>query len=86
MQMTIRLPEDDKKRIDALVRKTGLKQSDIARLAIKHFLENLETENRDEERPADRAKDLIGAARSGISDLGSRHRFHLLNRIREHRS
>jgi predicted DNA-binding protein len=30
MQMTIRLPEDDKKRIDALVRKTGLKQSDIA--------------------------------------------------------
>ncbi len=81
MQMTIRLPDDYKERIDIIAAKTGLKKSDIARLALQRFLETFEKEAL-EERPARRAHDLMGVVNSGIPDLGTNHRKHLTQKMR----
>jgi metal-responsive CopG/Arc/MetJ family transcriptional regulator len=81
MQMTIRMPDEYKSRIDEIVNKTGLKKSDIARIAIKNFLEGFEAREQGK-KPAAEAKDLIGVVDSGIPDLGTNHRRHLLNKIK----
>ena len=39
MQLTIRMPDEYGEKIAALARKMGLKKSDIARLALKQFIE-----------------------------------------------
>jgi hypothetical protein len=83
MQMTIRMPEEYKARIEELSSRTGLKKSDIARLAIKKYLEDFFDALDQEDRPFDRCKDLIGVVGSGIPDLGTNHRRHLLSRIQE---
>ncbi|MFP4035294.1 MAG: CopG family ribbon-helix-helix protein [Desulfovermiculus sp.] len=82
MQMTIRLPDEYKTRIDDIALRTGLKRSEVARLAIKQFIERLDSQST-EERPASKAQDLLGVTESGVSDLGTGHRRHLLKRMRE---
>lgn len=82
MQMTIRLPDEYKTRIDDIALRTGLKRSEVARLAIKQFIEDFDSQ-RAEERPAARARDLLGVAESGVSDLGTEHRRHFLRRMQE---
>ncbi len=76
------MPDEYKARIEEVALKTGLKKSDIARLAIKNFLENFEAKGQ-EEKSVTRARDLIGVVSSGISDLGTNHRQHLINLMRE---
>jgi hypothetical protein len=82
MQMTIRIPDEYKARIEDVSGKTGLRKSDIARMAIKKFLEDFDIQAR-EDRPSGKVQDLIGVVSSGISDLGTNHRQHLLNLMRE---
>jgi predicted transcriptional regulator len=81
MQLTIRMPQEFNEKIEILAEKMGLKKSDIARLALKEFIEeNLAADDR---VPYDKVKHLLGAAESGIKDLGQRHREHLIKKIRK---
>ena len=81
MQMTIRMPDEYMEGIEKIAKKTGLKKSDIGRLAIKKLLESFEASEQ-EKYPTDKAQDLIGVVDSGIPDLGTNHRRYLLDKIR----
>jgi predicted DNA-binding protein len=81
MQLTIRMPPEYKEKMETLAQRTGLKKSDIARLALKAFIEENLTE--DSKAPYDKIKHLLGTAESGIKDLGQRHREHLTKKIRK---
>jgi predicted transcriptional regulator len=81
MQLTIRMPQDYKEKIEILAERMGLKKSDIARLALKDFIDgNL---GADDKAPYDKVKHLLGSAESGIKDLGQRHREYLMKKIRK---
>ncbi len=81
MQITVRLPDEDAEKIDLLSKRLGMKKSDIIRLVIRRFVEENSPGN--ERTPFDRVKDLVGGGASGIPDLGSRHREHLLKKLRK---
>jgi predicted transcriptional regulator len=81
MQLTIRMPEEYKERIEILAERMGLKKSDIARLALKEFIE--ENTATDGQSPYDKVKHLLGTAESGIKDLGQRHREYLIKKIQK---
>jgi len=81
MQLTIRIPDEYSLRIEKLTEKMGLKKSDIARLALKQFLDENSIE--DKEKPFDKIKHLLGTAESKIDDLGQRHRDYLIQKIKK---
>lgn len=81
MQFTVRMPDEYGKKIAVLAEKMGLKKSDIARLAVKQFIE--ENLDRDQSTPFHKVKHLLGSAESGIKDLGQRHRDHLIKKTRK---
>jgi antitoxin component of RelBE/YafQ-DinJ toxin-antitoxin module len=81
MQLTIRMPEEYKERIEILAERMGLKKSDIARLALKEFIE--ENTATDGQSPFDKVKHLLGTVESGIKDLGQQHREYLIRKIRK---
>ena len=81
MQFTIRIPDDYGEKIASLAHEMGLKKSDIARMALKQFIdENLKT---GKNKPFEKVKHLLGSAESGIKDLGQHHGKHLANRIKK---
>ena len=75
-QITIRLPGTLRRRLDRAAKSVGRRRSDLARLAVQRYLDELESESAP--RPYERVRDLLGSVDSGVSDLGSRHRDHLL--------
>ena len=75
-QITIRLPETLRRRLDRMAKNVGRRRSDLARLAVQRYLDELEGASAP--RPYERVRDLLGSVDSGVSDLGSRHREHLL--------
>jgi predicted DNA-binding protein len=79
-QLTIRMPEEYLADIEKIATSTGLKKSDITRLAIKKYIEDYTVEK--EINHYGRAKDLIGVVESGISDLGKNHRNYLIQKIK----
>ena len=79
-QITIRVPSKYLSMIEEIAKSSGLKKSDITRMAIKEFIEAYSGNS--DIRPYDRAKHFIGIAESGISDLGQHHRRHLLEKIK----
>ncbi len=79
-QLTIRLPESLHERLARVAKTLGRKRSDVVRTAIQRFLE--ETERAARPRPYEQVRDLLGALDSGVSDLGSRHRDHLVAYLR----
>ena len=81
MQLTIRIPDEYSLRIEQLTEKMGLKKSDIARLALKQFLD--ENSSEDNRKPFDKIKHLLGTAESKIEDLGQRHREHLIQKMKK---
>ncbi len=81
MQLTVRVPDEYKKKIAMLAEKMGLKRSDIARMALKQFVEeNLKSDQR---TPFQKVSHLLGTAESGIKDLGQSHRDYLIKKIRK---
>lgn len=80
-QLTVRLPQDLNDGITDIARKMRLKRSDIVRVAIEKFIE--EFEGKEEDRPYERVRKLIGRIETGISDLGERHREYLVERIKK---
>jgi len=79
-QLTIRMPKEYLIQIDQIAKSTGLKKSDITRMAIKNFIEK----HGDEEdlNLYTKSKSLIGVVESGIPDLGQNHRKHLIRKIK----
>ena len=82
-QLTIRMPEKFLFKIEQIAKKSGLKKSDITRMAIRKFLEDYSSE--EEADLYSKAKRLIGVAESGVSDLGQNHREYLINKIKGER-
>ncbi len=78
-QFTIRMPEEYLSKIEQISKSTGLKKSDITRMAIRKFIEEYSDDN--EKKPYLKARRLLGVIESGISDLGQNHRKYLLKRI-----
>ena len=79
-QLTIRMPEEYFARLDQIAKSSGLKKSDITRMAIRKFIEEYNSEE-----SADlysKAKRLIGVVESGISDLGQNHREYFIKKIK----
>ncbi len=78
-QFTIRMPEEYLSKIEQISKSTGLKKSDITRMAIRKFIEEYSDDN--EKKPYIKARRLLGVIESGILDLGQNHRKYLLKRI-----
>jgi metal-responsive CopG/Arc/MetJ family transcriptional regulator len=79
-QLTVRLPEDLNAKVSTAARRLRLKRSDVVRLALQKFLDELPGETG--RTPYDRVKHLLGSVESGVSDLGTNHRHHLVERFR----
>jgi predicted DNA-binding protein len=75
-QITIRMPEALHRRLQRAAKRAGRRRSDLARLAVQRYLDEIEGESA--LRPHERVHDLLGSLDSGVPDLGSRHREHLL--------
>jgi hypothetical protein len=74
------MPEEYLSGIEQIAKLTGLKKSDVTRMAIRKFIEEYEGEK--EINHYGRAKNLIGVVESGISDLGQNHRNYLIRIIK----
>ena len=81
MQLTVRVPNEYGEKIAVLAEMMGLKKSDIARLAMKQFID--ENFNNTRAIPFQKVKHLLGTAESGIKDLGQRHRYYLSKKIQK---
>jgi predicted DNA-binding protein len=79
-QLTIRMPEEYFYKIDQIAKSSGLKKSDITRMAIRKFLEEYSVDEMTD--LYSKAKRLVGVVESGISDLGQNHRDHLIKKIK----
>jgi predicted transcriptional regulator len=81
-QLTVRLPDDLDKEVTSAAKRLRLKRSDIVRLALEQFLR--EPQVKEEQLPYGNVKHLVGSFESGVPNLGSAHREHLIKRIRRH--
>jgi predicted DNA-binding protein len=81
MQLTIRMPDEYREKIEMVAKEMGLKKSDIARLALRRFIE--EKTGNEQASPYQKVRHLLGTAESGIKDLGQRHREYLIEKIRK---
>ena len=80
-QITIRMPEKYFSRIEQIAKSSGLKKSDITRMAIRKFLEEYGS---DEDADLySKAKRVIGVVESGVSDLGQNHRQYFIKKIKD---
>ena len=79
-QITIRMPEEYFIKIEQIAKSSGLKKSDVTRMAIRKFIE--EYTNEEEANLYGKAKRLIGVVESGIPDLGKNHRKYFITRIK----
>ena len=76
-QLTLRLPVALAEKLERSARRLKRKRSDVVRQALEQFLDS-----RPEGHPIDRVRDLLGSVETGVSDLGQRHREHLIRRLR----
>lgn len=74
------MPKEYFIRIEQIAKSSGLKKSDITRMAIRKFIEEYSSEK--EVDLYSKVKHLIGVAESGISDLGQNHREYLVKQIK----
>ena len=79
-QLTIRIPEEYFSKIEQIAKSSGLKKSDVSRMAIQKFLK--EYGNEEGEDLYSKAKRLIGVVESGIPDLGQNHREYVIKKIK----
>jgi predicted DNA-binding protein len=79
-QLTIRMPEEYFIKIEQIAKSSGLKKSDITRMAIRKFIEEYSVE--EETDLYLKAEGLIGVVESGISDLGLNHRKYLIKKLK----
>ncbi len=77
--LTIRVPKDLDKELTTISKKLHLSRSDVVRMALRKFADEFEEDGL---HPYEKVKNLLGVVESGIPDLGSDHRKHLLERIK----
>jgi len=82
-QFSLRLSAELSKRLGQLSGQTRRPRAEVVRLALEQFLAG--EAGRPPARAIDLVRDLIGSYRSGVPDLGQRHREHLLRRLRRDR-
>jgi hypothetical protein len=78
-QITVRLPRKLGEALRQKAARMQRKPSEVVRIAVSEFLQISDSSV---DKPADRVRDLIGSLRSGIPDLATRHREHLVNKLR----
>jgi metal-responsive CopG/Arc/MetJ family transcriptional regulator len=81
-QLTVRLPEDLSRALEAASQRLQRKQSEIVRLALREYLGVSPGSG---QRAADRVRSLIGSLESGVPDLAERHRAHIVESLRRGR-
>ncbi len=81
-QLTIRIPDDLRRALDRASRKTGLKSSEIVRLALRGYLNVPAGLNK---RPAERVRGLLGSLETGVPDLAEKHREYILESLKRGR-
>jgi metal-responsive CopG/Arc/MetJ family transcriptional regulator len=81
-QLTVRIPKDLRDALDRASGKSGLKNSEIMRLALQHYLDLPQGRN---QRPAERVRGLLGAFDSGVPDLAENHRAYILESLSRER-
>ncbi len=74
-QLTFRLPKKIAGDLSRIAARRGLQRSDL----LRQIVEEMVAQESRASRHFDSVKDLIGAADTGKSDLGSDHRRHLKN-------
>lgn len=75
-QITVRIPDDLQRDLERLSSALRLKRSDVVRLAIRKMADEMGSKVAG--TPYERVRDLVGSVDSGVADLGSAHREHLL--------
>ncbi len=78
-QLTVRLPADLTDALARASRKSGRRNSDIVRAALREYL-NARPAGAGL-RPAERVRALIGSLDSGVADLAEQHREYLLESL-----
>jgi len=81
-QLSVRIPDELDGKIRHIAEELRLKKSDVVRLALERLAE--EFREGGESRPIEKVKHLIGSVKTGVSDLGTEHRKHLLRKFRKH--
>lgn len=74
-QITVRLPRELSRALDAAARRTHRRRSEVVRLSLAAYLDPRASRPA---RSADLVRDLIGSLESGVSDLAENHRKYLL--------
>lgn len=82
-QLTLRMSYELADKLERAAEKMRRRRSEIVRLALEQYLEAESTDHA--ARPIDLVRDLLGRIRSGIPDLGQRHRHYLVMRLRRAR-
>lgn len=77
-QLTVRIPKDLRDALDRVSRKSGLKNSEIVRLALQRHLNLPASRNI---RSAERVRSLLGGVESGVPDLAEDHRAHIIESL-----
>lgn len=77
-QLTVRIPKDLRDALDRASRKSGLKNSEIVRLALQR---HLRLHGGIDKRPAERVRGLLGGLESGVPDLGENHRAYIIESL-----
>ena len=77
-QLTVRIPKDLREALDRASRKSGLKASEIVRLALQRHLKMPRGATK---RPAERVRGLLGGLESGIPDLGENQRAYIIESL-----
>jgi len=80
-QLTVRLPDELEREMTSYAKRQHLKRSDVVRIALERLLR--ESYVKEENSPYKKVSGLIGVVTSGVNDLGSAHREHLLKRIKK---
>ncbi len=78
-QLTVRMPDDLKRALDAASHKMNRKPSELVRIALREFLRTSPGKGN---RPADRVRGLLGVLETGIPDLAERHREYILESLK----
>lgn len=81
MQLTIRVPDEQMRKIEEIAHQMGLKKSDVARMAIREFI--AEHGDGSTEYPFAKARQMLGVAESGVRDLGQEHRKYLRQKLKK---
>ena len=81
VQITVRMPDVYRNRLDHVSKRLGIRRSDVIRLAMKQFLEGID--ERPLQSPYARARHLLGIVESDVKDLGQSHRRYLIERVRK---